>query len=51
MTDIHSDFQDVDQAPESLARHARVVMQRAFLFAKAPPTGKGGLLNVTVIQK
>ena len=24
---------------------------KVFLFAKAPPTGKGGLLNVTVIQK
>ncbi len=24
---------------------------KVFVFAKAPPTGKGGLLNVTVIQK
>ena len=24
---------------------------KVFLFAKAPPTGKGGLLNVTLIQK
>ncbi len=24
---------------------------KVFLFAKAPPTGKGGLLNVTVLQK
>lgn len=24
---------------------------KVFLFAKAPPTGKGGLLNVTIIQK
>ncbi|MEP1208503.1 MAG: hypothetical protein ABJM29_10950 [Rhizobiaceae bacterium] len=24
---------------------------KVFLFAKAPPTGKGGLLNVTILQK
>jgi hypothetical protein len=24
---------------------------KVFLFAKSPPTGKGGLLNVTIIQK